>query len=816
MSRETDSAQRRLMEEVTGERLQLLANGYGITRNRDKRTFQSGWPNGATPEDVAKWARRHKRDMATGIIVQSLVQVMDLDVDDPVTDRIVQAWFDRWPWLADPETPLLVRRGKGHKEAWFFRGTEPYSRMHSHRWVKPGMTEDEPGAVHGSESFGGASARQFGAFGPHTVTDAGEVLVEYRWDDLSPLDVPVDQLPVLSKQMQGEMHDIVDAVLEAAGWTKVKRSTRGENENVTVYDLTDDMHFDTNTDERLSLYELRDRAAKVDGIRCSASWLEGPSAVNRQRCLVSINRAGHLAIWETASGVTHVEKSGEPGGQLQAGLQRLGALAQARGEGSTSIFDRPARPIASLAPLRPAEPRLTDSRAVVAEKLLKTYAWCENRKTPVVPIYTDDVESGSSLVNFRLTWVPTAEEEIGPNGGRKMHNPVDDWVSDPRRITVEGLQMRPDMPRPTFEEGGKRWVNTYHPPAHDAEGGDAAVGVEFMEQLFPHEVERSWTMQWLAHKVRYPHIPGPCLVMVAHGRFGTGRGTFMQLVGKLLGESYVKDIPYSMVAGKTYQSQYTDWMPGSLAVFVNESSEAEAGTSRYQTKHNVYERLKEIIDPKPMMRTYVTRGKAPLKSLSCTTFLIATNHKDALPIAPDDRRFAIVRNGDPREAAYWERLLAWMDNPANVAAFREWLLSIDLTGYSPFAAPPPFEGKLEMITSSKSDLDNAFDEVVEAMPSAVMTISQIVDAMREARRVNEYEYPDWWKQWVKRAAANQLHRVGVRDGVNWQIKHDGKKYAVYARSAQAAAHWRASLGLREEVLKNGALAVATIGSISFR
>jgi len=216
------------------------------------------------------------------------------------------------------------------------------------------------------------------------------------------------------------------------------------------------------------------------------------------------------------------------------------------------------------------------------------------------------------------------------------------------------------------------------------------------------------------------------------------------------------------------------------------------------------------------MKTYVTRGRAPFKALSCTTFIIATNHMDALPVPADDRRLAVIRNGASREPAYWERLIAWMDDPANIAAFHRWLMAIDLTGYSPFAAPPAFEGKQAMVAEGKSDLDHAFEEVVEAMPSSVMTVSQIVDRLRDAKAESDYDFPDRWKEIVKRMAANQLYRVGVRDSINWQIKVGTRKFGVYARSPQAAAKWKTAEGLREETLKNGPLAHEVKSPGSFR
>src|SRR5690606_37488122 len=139
------------------------------------------------------------------------------------------------------------------------------------------------------------------------------------------------------------------------------------------------------------------------------------------------------------------------------------------------------------------------------------------------------------ISKFRLEMLRNAAEEVGPRGGRRLINPVDVWLRHERLIVVDGLRMRPDQPRPTFEDNGRRYVNCYDPPLHLSEGGCAQAGVEFLEHLIPDDEERRWFTQWLAFKLRYPHIPGPAVVMVAHKTFGTGRGTLGVLLGKLFG-----------------------------------------------------------------------------------------------------------------------------------------------------------------------------------------------------------------------------------------------------------------------------------------
>ncbi|MER8683955.1 bifunctional DNA primase/polymerase [Mesorhizobium sp. M1405] len=286
---------------VTQLRLRLLANGYSPIRSLDKRTFMAGWPHAKIDEaEIRRWGRM-RRDKATGIRVEDGLAVIDFDIDDAALMlRIGDAVLDAIPVLADLKVPLLVRRGKGAKVAWFVGTEEAFSRIHSRAWLKPGTTVDD--GAHRVEIFGGASPRQFGSFGYHTAPEHGKEAIFYRWEGRSPLDTPLSQLPVLTKKQFFEIADIVEATLEAAGWTVVLKTTRGENKTSWVYDLTEDMVFQCDDGIDRKLREL------VGGLRCSASFTGDKSAKRRDRCQIAVTREGRVVVTDHDGDVKHAEK----------------------------------------------------------------------------------------------------------------------------------------------------------------------------------------------------------------------------------------------------------------------------------------------------------------------------------------------------------------------------------------------------------------------------------------------------------------------------------------------------------------------------
>lgn len=779
------------MEDVTKLRLQLLANGYSPIRNRDKTTYLKDWPNiEITEEVILDWGRRNKRDRATGLRVENGLVAIDIDIDDQdAVDALADAATEIVPLLADETVPWLERSSGKAKVAWFFRVDEPFGRLHTRRWVKPGQTAED--GTHVLEVFGGASSRQMGAFGPHTVGADGEVLRSYVWRDASPADTPLDQLLVLTKAQCAAIVDAAEALLEARGWTPVARTAKGENSTDRIYDLEEHMLFDVHEGPRnVPMLELKAMAeASEDGLRTSASWLEGPDPRRSpDRCLVSITRAGFLAVWDSATGVTHIEAAGKP---IDYGPE----------------IDRIAEKLKELDERRRRKIKTADDFHTAVAKMIEVYAYCPYQQMDVVPLWASSPEDGKTVSKFRLEMLPNCIEEIGPRGGRKKVNPVDGWLNHERRVVVQGIRMRPDMPRPTFEESSKTYVNCYDPPLHlNGDRGDVELGLEFFEHLLPHKDEREWFLDWLAFKIRYPHIPGPAVVMVAHQTFGTGRGTLGVLIGKLFGEGYVRNINFAAFTGRTYQSQYNEWQADALMVLVNESSEVQDG-STYQTKRNTYEHLKEIIEVRPTVREIMVKGRANYRALSSTSFLIFTNHSDALPIPEHDRRICVVRNGGTKTLNWWSDINEWIEHKANVTALYDWLRQRDISQYSPFATPPVFPGKRAMIEEAKSDFDRAFELAMQDLSGVAFTLGQIDAAVRKAFSDYDLEQPNApLGQLVRRHVRRYLSRVGERNAHNWYVTIDGQREAIYARTPDDAAKLtKAHSGTLTELVKKGGM-----------
>jgi hypothetical protein len=790
-------------------RKQLLANGYTPLPNIGKACYLKNWNSITVTEAVIdEWSARKspaKRFPDTGLRIEDSLTVIDLDINHEAMNALRIKLEAKEPELAR----ALVRRGKGHKEAWFIRCDEPFNRIATRRWLAPGAELDRDGS-HVVEIFGGASARQFGAFGAHTREPDGSVAIAYEWAGKSPLDTPLDQLPVFTRNQLLKLVDFIEETLEATpGWQPVIRTQKGEHIASRVYDLTPELEFECNDGVVRALGELQ-AAAGERGLRCSASWLEPGRGHSLTRCLVGKSHDGGLTLWDSATGTTHMPAADAPKTAIGASslAADLSALHRKLQE-STKAAQSEAKA------KRRAKLSAEDDHLQAAGKLLQTYAYCPTRQLPIVPLWATKADDGMAMTNFRTMMLPWAGEEEGPRGGIKKINPVDLWASSPERVTVEGLRLRPDRPRPTYQEKGKTYVNFYEPPVHTAAGGDPALGLELLAQLLPDAGERQWFARWLAYKLANPEVPGPAVVMVARAH-GTGRGTLGELVRRLFGGQYVRTIGFDHWAGRTYQSQYTDWMAQSLIAIVNESSTADNG-STYRTKHDTYERLKEIIEPRAVERQIITKGDKAYDAVVFTSYLVFTNNPDALPLPANDRRIWVGSNGEPQPVEYWDRINTWMADERNVAAFAQWLLALDLGAYSPYEAPPMTRGKERMTRLSQSDLDRGFETALDRLQDGELFVPpQVLAIMRELIDAEDARYPDRWQDMALRMVSNKCERVGEPNGRNWHPMIDGKRYAVYARTERTAKKWSGEEPelVRREVLRNGSPnATGTTGNL---
>lgn len=779
------------MKDITELRLELLNNGYTPIAKQDKICTLKNWPNLIVDENVIeKQWHKMSRLRTTAIRIENGLCAIDMDIDHRIIGEVQDAMLSILPESLRPER--LTRMGGGHKQAWFCRTDSLFSRIHSRKWVAPGESVDD--GTHCIEIFGGGESRQFGCFGPHTTDEDGNVKVAYRWENESLRDVAAHELDLITKDQLFLMVDAAEEELKLQGFTPVKKTKKGENTKQKIYDLTYDMTFDTQDDGSVSLSDLENMVAKGYQGRCSASW-HSPGAKNRTRCLISSNSAGHVTIWDSAEGTTHLPERIKPS-EIQAKLtdRVVEILRREQDKKFFSIDDN-------------------DDHVLVSKKLLQTYGYMPtNEKTPIISLWDN---KKYSVRNFRTLMMPycgeviTETETISRNKTKdpvtktrkvkKKVNPIDLWLSDPARLVLDGERMRPDMPRPTFEENDGVWVNTYAPiNLGSAKNGTPEGGVKLLEQLLPIESERTWFIQWLAHKWKNPHIPSLAVIMVAR-QYGTGRGTLGTLIKLLFGERYVVNVKFNTFAGLNYQSQYDDWGLDALFAIVNESS-TSGDKSLYKVKHEVYEHLKEIVDPAPTERTYIRKYERHARATASTSYLIMTNNPDALPLPENDRRFVVLENGDTKDNEFWNYIRDWMSLQNNIAAFAKYLEDVDISNFNAYE-PINTHSKSDMTLVNKTPIDHFIEEALDSIEGYFVE-EQIVKKVSDQATDSQTDLPDAWKSIVTHEVRRKTFIVRYANGRTAKPQINGRRYTVLSKDNICARNFIGG-GIKGALLRNG-------------
>ena len=448
----------------------------------------------------------------------------------------------------------------------------------------------------------------------------------------------------------------------------------------------------------------------------------------------------------------------------------------------------------------PPEPTVDDEqkKAVFDEAVIWLHenfaliATGEQRGTGrIAPIKTRTATS-TVIAAFRTMMLPYRIEVVGPRGGlTKKISPVDIWLTLPERVEVAGFRTQPDKPWPTFTEDGATYINLYLRPELP-EDGDATIGREFLAALLPDDRERKWFEQALSHKLAFPWIPGPSIVMIAQDDYGTGRGLLFKLIIKMFGWQYVKQMEFADVIGRDGQATYTDWLADSIIVLVDETSSDE--DHRYTIRQKAYERLKDLVDTSRKRRRI--KGKwAIIYDVECGAwFIFASNHNTPLAIADKDRRLTFLRNGLVQAPEFYIKLAAWMEDPANVGAFRRHLESVDREGFNPYAALPT-TAKDVAAEDGRSILDEAVAFAFEVLPGEIVMREQIVAAIRALRAKQGWPLRAEWEALVMLEVKRKGRRIGVKDGKNWKwsLPQAGpRRVAAYARTEAERQKWSAA------------------------
>lgn len=319
------------------------------------------------------------------------------------------------------------------------------------------------------------------------------------------------------------------------------------------------------------------------------------------------------------------------------------------------------------------------------------------------------------------------------------------WMTAPGRVKVAGQTFDPSNTAKIVQGDQDLLINMFSQPDWgdgDYDKKDVKMFTDFLEYLLPNKDERAYFTNWLSAKCQNLGFRGAAILMIAK-RQGTGRTTLADMIEKMIGSENVENVPFAKLAG---DSNFNDWMEKPLVVTNETKDTSDKGY------YKVYESLKEHIDPRPKRERINPKYGQQRISMVHSSYLMFSNHDNALAVAGNDRRFYVMKNAPvPATPAYFTALNDWLSvtdkqgKPKWARSVWRWLQGREIDMEALLAPAPSTAAKEDMIEASKSVLQVAVETIIEEAPGdfiATFMVKEILyalDARINQREIASYE-----------------------------------------------------------------------------
>ena len=295
------------------------------------------------------------------------------------------------------------------------------------------------------------------------------------------------------------------------------------------------------------------------------------------------------------------------------------------------------------------------------------------------------------------------------------------------RVTVTGPTYDPTTTAKIVQKGNRLQVNLYtQPPWGDGDwdNKDLTMFKHFMEYLIPDEESRLFYLDWLSAKVQDMSFRGPAILMIAESQ-GTGRTTLGNMLATLFGHENAETVEFDRLS-QGQSSQWNDWIVKPL-IITNETLALGDDANFYK----VYERLKELIDTTPqVVRVNPKWGKQRMQT-TFSSFMLFSNHENAMKIADNDRRIYVLKNVKiPESPEYFVKLNDWLEGGQWARSVWRWLRQRKVDVGKLVAPQTDNKAKRAMIQASKQPIDVAVDAVLASWPTGMLAAFQIKEMLR--------------------------------------------------------------------------------------
>lgn len=258
---------------------------------------------------------------------------------------------------------------------------------------------------------------------------------------------------------------------------------------------------------------------------------------------------------------------------------------------------------------------------------------------------------------------------------------ADAWMaSSNRREYPNGIALLPNLPTPAGV------FNLYRGLGIEAQGGDVKPALRHITDVICDGDKRlaSYVVKWCARAVQRPELPAEVALVLKGGR-GTGKGTLGRWLLKIFGAHGLQISQSRHLTGN-----FNGHLRDCLLLFADESFFAGDKSSESVLKALITEDTLAI----------ERKGVDVIAAKNRLKVLMASNAEWVAPAGPDERRFCAIKVSDchKQDHAYFATLADQMEN-GGLAAFLDFLLKLDLSGFNVRAVPSTKELEAQKILS---------------------------------------------------------------------------------------------------------------------
>lgn len=340
---------------------------------------------------------------------------------------------------------------------------------------------------------------------------------------------------------------------------------------------------------------------------------------------------------------------------------------------------------------------------------------------------------------------------------------------------------------PIFDYDRKAMLNAYYKsgvePCEDLDFDAQTVIDLFMRHIeftVADKREQRILIDWLAYVVQNPGKRVNWALLL-QGAQGTGKSYFSVLLQHIIGIN-LRNLDPTAIAGR-----FTGWAHGALVIVVEEIR--ISGTNRYE----VLDRMKPFLSNETIQ--IEEKGRDHRTVPNFTSYLLLTNHKDAIPLTHGDRRYCVLFSrvqseeqlyrelgGEKGAEKYFNTLFNETRRRADALAnfLLEWEIS---ESFSPTGRAPDTSARQQMMAVSTSPERLAVEDAIAEHDCDVIN-SEVIDVtwLNELCKMAGSDLPNG------RALTAILLEMGYEqiEGKRVKIRKTNKLHYVWVKGADRA------------------------------